>query len=73
MVNLRLNHTQMQVLQGRNFGSGPNGQEVHLYDLAAADGLRMSVCTYGAAIVSLQVPDASGQLLDVVLGFDHAE
>ncbi len=33
----------------------------------------MSVCSYGAAIVSLEVPNRDGQKIDVVLGFDKAE
>ncbi len=58
---------------GRYFGRTPDGQDVHLYEVSDRHGLSMAVCSYGAAIVSLEVPDASGRKLDVVLGFDNVE
>jgi len=55
------------------FGTLPDGTAVDLYTLWGAGGLSAAIATYGGAIVSLKVPDASGRLADVVLGFDELE
>jgi aldose 1-epimerase len=49
----------------------PDGKAVDLYTLTNANGLVMKVITYGAVITELHVPDKSGVLGDVVLGFDN--
>ena len=55
------------------FGTMPDGTRVDLYALTNADGLVCKVITYGAVITELQVPDRTGRLGDVVLGFDNLE
>ena len=55
------------------FGKTPEGQEVRLYTLTNANGLEARIMTYGAIVVSLKVPDKSGQLGDVVLGYDNLD
>lgn len=57
----------------QTFGQLPDGREVELYHLINANGLEMSVMSYGGTIVSLKVPDAQGNSEDVVLGFDNLE
>ncbi len=52
------------------FGATPDGQAVEIYTLTNANGMRMTVATYGAIVVALEVPDRDGNLADVVLGFD---
>ena len=52
------------------FGTAPNGEAVQLITLTNAKGVELRVMTYGAIIVSLKVPDKSGKLGDVVLGYD---
>lgn len=52
------------------FGRLPDGTSVELYTLTGSGGLSAAITTYGGAIVSLKAPDASGDLADVVLGFD---
>lgn len=47
-----------------------NGQEVGLFTLTSAAGLRAAVTPYGARLVQLWVPDRDGILGDVVLGHD---
>jgi aldose 1-epimerase len=54
----------------RPFGALPDGKEVTLYTLKNSQGVEMSVMNYGGIIVSLKVPDKSGKLDDVVLGYD---
>ena len=53
------------------YGTLPAGTAVDLYTLTNAHGLVCKVITYGAAITELHVPDRSGRMGDVVLGFDN--
>jgi aldose 1-epimerase len=50
-----------------------DGKEVELYTLTNANGLVMSVMTYGAIITKLETPDRSGKMADIVLGFDTVD
>jgi aldose 1-epimerase len=52
------------------FGRLPDNREVLQYTLTNKAGLSMQVITYGATIRSLQVPDRTGKMADVVLGYD---
>jgi aldose 1-epimerase len=52
------------------FGATRDGRPVDAFTLANARGLEVHVITYGAIIVSLRTPDRTGQLDDIVLGFD---
>lgn len=53
------------------FGYAPDGQETFLYTLRCGR-LTAAVCDFGATLVRLYVPDCSGKIEDVVLGFDSA-
>jgi len=52
------------------FGTTPDGKTVDLYTLTNSHGMEVRAMTYGGIIVSLRVPDKSGKVADVVLGFD---
>ena len=52
------------------FGHTTHGEHVDEYILENAAGMKVKVITYGAAIVSIEAPDANGHMADVVLGFD---
>lgn len=52
------------------FGKTRTGQDVDLITLANNRGLSCGLLTYGATVQSLWVPDAAGQTVDVVLGYD---
>lgn len=54
----------------RPFGSLPDGRAVALFTLTNARGHVVTLTDYGAAIVSLRVPDREGKVDDVALGFD---
>ncbi len=54
------------------FGNLPTGEEVSLYTISCGQ-LSAAVSDLGATLVKLFVPDASGKLADVVLGYDRAE
>lgn len=60
-------------IQGEVFGRMPDGRDVELYTLVNADGLRARIITYGAIVVSLEVPDRYGKLADITLGYDRLE
>ncbi len=53
-----------------DFGKNPQGKTVRLFTLTNSGGLRARVITYGATLISLEVPDRSGKLGDVTLGYD---
>src|SRR4029453_8591187 len=52
------------------FGTTADGAAVDLYTLTNASGMEVRAMTYGGIIVSLRVPDKTGALGDVVLGYD---
>ena len=56
-----------------SFGRTPEGQEVSLYTLTSAKGLRARITNYGAILVSLEVPDRHGKLDDITLGFESLD
>lgn len=51
------------------FGTALSGSPVTVYNLVCA-GARVRVMDYGATILGIEVPDASGDVADIVLGFD---
>jgi len=60
-------------MAGKPFGKSPEGKTIELFTLKNDKGMEVTVMTWGAAIVSLQVPDAAGHSDDVVLGYDNGE
>jgi aldose 1-epimerase len=50
-----------------------DGQDVQLYTLRNASGAETTITNYGGIVVSLLVPDRSGKLVDVVLGYDDLD
>jgi len=60
-------------IEVESFGSTPDGQAVRLYKLTNGNGLKAAVMTYGATVVSLEVPDRNGKLDDIVLGYDNLQ
>lgn len=54
------------------WGSTPDGRPVHRFTMSNASGARVSVMTLGAAVTEVWVPDRTGTLADVVLGYGTA-
>ncbi|MBO5489166.1 MAG: galactose mutarotase [Eubacterium sp.] len=52
------------------FGTTKNGEAVTMYTITNANNMSISVIDYGACLVNVMVPDAKGNLADVVLGYD---
>ncbi len=55
------------------FGKMPDGTPVDLYTLRNNKGAEVRISTYGGTVVSLKVPDRTGKLGDLVLGYDNLE
>ncbi len=53
------------------WGKTPGGKEIILYTLKNSSGAYVQLCSVGAAIVSIVVPDKDGKLEDVVLGYEN--
>ena len=57
----------------QRFGTMPDGTPVEAYTLRNAGGMEVKAIGYGAIITSLKVPDRSGNMADVVLGFENLD
>ncbi len=56
-----------------SFGVTREGIEVHAVTLQNVHGIRVRILTYGAIIASVELPDRSGVLDDVVLGHGNID
>ena len=63
--------TQPKVTKS-SFGTTPDGP-ADLYTLTNRNGVEGAITNYGGIVVSLKVPDRSGKIADVVLGFDSVD
>lgn len=57
-------------LKKGSFGKTNTGQEVFLFTLSNHNNITMKVMTYGGIVTSLLVPDKTGKIDDIVLGFN---
>ncbi len=53
-----------------NFGKLADGRNVEIFTLINANGIKVSLMTLGATIVSVETPDRDGNMADIALGFD---
>jgi aldose 1-epimerase len=60
-------------VQKNDFGKTPEGQSVDIYTLTNSHGAEAKITNYGGIVTSLKVPDRTGRLADVVLGFDNLD
>lgn len=56
-----------------SFGKTDSGQNVDIYTLTNANGLVAKITNYGGTVTELWVPDDTGKLGDIVLGFDNLD
>ena len=54
------------------FGNMPDGTKVEIFTLEEG-ALKARIMTYGARLVSLEVPDRTGKVADIVLGYESLE
>jgi len=52
------------------FGKTADGKAVEIYTLTNANGVELKAINYGCIITSVKVPDRTGKMADVVLGYD---
>jgi len=55
----------------KSFGTA-DGTQIQLYVLKNSRGMEVAISDFGATVVSLKVPDRTGNFADVVLGYDDA-
>jgi aldose 1-epimerase len=55
------------------FGKTADGQAVDLFTLSNSKGMEVAITNFGGIVVSLKVPDRSGKIDDVVLGYDQLD
>ena len=60
-------------VQKEIFGKTADGETVELFTLTNRHGLKAQVTTWGAGLVAMHVPDRTGALADVTLGFDKVD
>lgn len=60
-------------LDASKFAKEIDGKENKLYVIKNANGMEVCVINFGARIVSIMVPDKTGNMQDVVLGFDNID
>ncbi len=70
--NIDSKHEVTQIVDSA-FEKTINGKKVKLYTLENAEGCKALITNYGGRLVSMQVPDKTGNLVDVVAGFDSIE
>jgi aldose 1-epimerase len=56
-----------------DFGKTPEGQAVEIYTLHNSKGAEARIMTYGGIVQSLTMPDKTGKLEDIVLGYDNLQ
>ncbi len=57
-------------IQKQSFGELPDGTPVDIFTLTNGRGFKARLLTYGATLVSLEVPGRNGKPGDIVLGYD---
>lgn len=65
--------TGKAMLKKESFGRTADGKNVDLYVLRNANGIEVSIATYGGIIVSIKTPDGEGHFDDIVLGFSKLD
>lgn len=58
------------IIYCNKWGTLPDGRSVELYTIQNTAGNSVSISTFGGIITSIIMPDASGHLSDIVLGYD---
>lgn len=61
------------MVKAEDFGALPNGRRSTRFILENRNGMRVTVCDIGAAIVSVCLPSENGEPVDVVLGLESPE
>jgi aldose 1-epimerase len=57
----------------KNYGTLSDGQAIEEYTLTNIHNVEVKIITYGGIITSIRVPDRSGNMSNIALGFDTLE
>ncbi len=68
--NVQTTQTDSMIPSRSAFQSTIDGKQTDLYILKNANGMTAAITNYGGRLVSLLVPDSSGKMVDVIVGFD---
>jgi aldose 1-epimerase len=60
-------------IKKESFGKTTGGEQIDLYTLSNKKGMEVSITNFGATVVTLKVPDRTGKVADIVLGYDTLE
>ena len=63
----------MVTIEQHVWGMTPEGEAIILYTMRNDKGAEVKISNFGAAIVSVTMPDREGRMADVVLGYKHPE
>ena len=63
----------MVTIEQHVWGMTPEGEAIILYTMRNDKGAEVKLSNFGAAIVSVTMPDREGRMADVVLGYKHPE
>lgn len=63
----------MSKVTSETWGKLKSGEKVELFTLRNKNGLEARITNFGGILVSLKVPDKTGKLADIVLGFDSLD
>ena len=62
--------TEESMIKKESFGKLADGRVSNVFTLFNKSGMSVKICDYGAAVVSILVPDKDGNLEDVVHGYE---
>lgn len=61
------------MLTKKHFGITQGNKEVDVFTIKNSNGIELSITNYGGRVTSLLVPDKSGKIENIVLGFNNLE
>jgi len=73
LLTANINAMAKPEIKKQPFGKTADQEAVDLYTLTNANGVEVAIMTYGGTVVSLKVPDRTGKMTDVVLGYESLE
>ncbi len=73
MPKLNAQTARPDSVTAKPFGKTTDGKNVQLYTLTNQSGMQVAIATYGGTVIKLLVPDRTGRLADVALGFSTIE
>ena len=67
------NKNGKSMIEKNLYGTLQDGREVYQYTLTNGTGSSVKIINFGATVTTLEVPDRTGKIEDIVLGYDSLE